>query len=153
MILVSDLGLSIIEFVLVRSLMSWATVWATETCDEETEASSGNGSTGVDHLQQEQSVRPVGLSSTGRPSQNPRVDASWEVISADALRCSGSADFPVVFPRELRCSQFFPWELRRELQKPLSLTEISLNYFPPDPQPLTVELAPGRGRSDHGEVS
>ena len=82
----------------------------------------------------------------------PRVDASWGVIAADALCCSGSADFPVVFPRELRFSRFFPWELRREHEKPLSLTEISLNYFPPDNQPLSVESAPGRGRSAHGEV-
>ena len=137
-----------IEFVLVRTLM----FWATETCDEEAEASSGKGSAGIDHLQHGQSVRPVGLSSAGRPPQNPRVDTSWEVISADALRCSGSADFLVVFPRELPFPRFYPWELRRELQKPPSLTEISLNYFPPNPQPLTVELAPGRGRSDHGEV-
>jgi hypothetical protein len=100
--------------------------------DEEAEASGGNGFAGIDHLQHGQSVRPVGLSSAGRPPQNPRVDASWEVISANALRCSGSADIPVVFPRELPFPRFYPWELRRELQKPLSLTEISLNYFPPD---------------------
>ena len=58
----------------------------------------------------------------------------------------------MVFPRELRFSRFFPWELLRELRKPLSLIEISLNYFPPDNQPLSVESAPGRGRSDHGDA-
>ena len=83
----------------------------------------------------EQLVRSVGVPNGGRLPQSPRVDALWEVIAADALCCSGSADFPVVFPWELRFSQFFPWELRREeLQKSLSLTEISLNYFPPDNQ-------------------
>ena len=75
----------------------------------------------------------------GRGPQKPRVDASWEVIAADGLRCNGSADFPVVFPRELRFSRFLLVELRRELQRTLSLIEISLNYFPPDNQPLTVE--------------
>ena len=111
------------------------------------------GFAGIDHLHTEQLVRPGGVPNGGRPPQNPRVDASWEVIAADALQRSESADFPVVFPWELRFSQFFPWELRRELQKPLSLTEISLNYFPPDNQPLGVESAPGRGCSAHGEVS
>ena len=82
----------------------------------------------------EQLVRSVGVPNGGRLPQNPRVDSSWEVIAADALCCSGSADFPVVFPRELRLSRFFPWELLRELRKPLSLIEISLNYFPPDNQ-------------------
>ena len=77
--------------------------------------------------------------SVGRLPQTPRVDGSWEVIAADGLRCNGSADFPVVFPRELCFSRFLLWELRRELQKSLSLIEISLNYFPPDNQPLTVE--------------
>ena len=104
---------------------------------------------GRNHLLYLEKVRPVGVPNGGRPPQNPRVDASWEVIAADALCCSGSADFPVVFPRELCFSRFFPWEL----QKPISLIEISLNYFPPDNQPLSVESAPGRGRSDHGEVS
>ena len=78
------------------------------------------GFAGIDHLQMEHLVRPFGVPNGGRLPQNPRVDASWEVIAADALCCSGSADFPVVFPRELRFSRFFPWELRRELQKPLS---------------------------------
>ena len=102
----------------------------------------GNGFADIDHLHTEQLVRPDGVPSGGRLPQNPRVDASWEVIAADALCCSGSADFLVVFPRELRFSRFFPWELRRELRKPLSLIEISLNYFPPDNQPLSVESAP-----------
>ena len=44
----------LIEFVLVSILMSVARVWGTETCDEETEASIGNGSAGIDHLQREQ---------------------------------------------------------------------------------------------------
>ena len=113
----------------------WATVWATTTGAVAIETSSGNRSDGVDHLHREQLIRPVGAPSAGRPPQNPRVDASWEVIAADALCCNGSADFPVVFPWELRFSRFFPWELRRELEKPLSLIEISLNYFPPDNQP------------------
>ena len=34
----------------------WATVWATETCDKETEALGGNGSAGVDHLHKEEIV-------------------------------------------------------------------------------------------------
>ena len=86
-----------------------------------------------------QSVRPVVVPSAGRLSQKSRVDASWEVIAADGLRCNGSADFPAVFPWELRFSRFLLWELLREHQKSLSLIEISLNYFPPDNQPLTVE--------------
>jgi len=105
---------------------------------------SGNGFAGIDHLHTEQLVRPVGVPNGGRLPQNPRVDASWEVIAADALCCNGSADYLVVYPRGLRFSRFYPWELRRELRKPLSLIEISLNYFPPDNQPLSVESAPGR---------
>ncbi|AHF62984.1 hypothetical protein Syncc8109_0597 [Synechococcus sp. WH 8109] len=107
------------------------------------EISVGIGSTGIDHLHMEQLVRPVGGPSEGLPPQNPGVDASWGVIAADAPCCNGSADFPMVFP----------WELRRELQKPLSLTEISLNYFPPDNQPLSIESAQVRGRNDRGEAS
>ncbi len=60
-------------------------------------------------------------------------------IPADSLRCSGSAEFRVVLSRELRFSRFLLRELRRELQKSLSLIEISLNYFPPGNQPLTAE--------------
>ena len=86
----------------------WATIWATTTGAAAIQASSGNGSAGIDPLHTEQLVRPDGVPSGGRPPQNPRVDASWEVIAADALCCNGSADFPVVFPRELRCSRFLP---------------------------------------------
>ena len=72
---------------------------------------------GRNHLLYWEKVRPVGVPNGGRPPQNPRVDASWEVIAADALCCSGSADFPVVFPWELRFSQFFPWELHRRFKE------------------------------------
>ena len=86
----------------------WATVWATTTGAVGIEKSDANGSAGIDHLHLEQMVTLVGVPSAGRPPQNPRVDASWEVIAADALCCSGSADFPVVFPWELRFPRFLP---------------------------------------------
>ena len=86
----------------------WATLWAPTPDAWVIENSGANGSAGIDHLHTEQLVRPGGVPSAGRPPQNPRVDASWEVIAADALCCSGSADFPVVFPRELRFFPVFP---------------------------------------------
>ena len=64
----------------------------------------------------------VGVPSADHPPQSPTVHASWEVIAADALQRNESADFPVVFPWELRFPRVFPWELRRELGKPQSLT-------------------------------
>ena len=83
-------------------------VWATTTGAVGIENSDANRSAGIDHLHMEQLVRPFGVPSGGLPPQNPRVDASWEVIVADALCCNGSADFTLVFPQELRFFRFFP---------------------------------------------
>ena len=64
----------------------WAMVWATKTGAVAIEISSGCGSAGIDHLHREQLVRPLAPPSAGRPPQNPRVDASWEIIAAADLR-------------------------------------------------------------------
>ena len=64
------------------------------------------------------------VASGGSPPQNPRIDASWEVIAADALCCSGFADFLVDFPWNFVVPSFYRRNLVGNFRN-LSLTDLS----------------------------